>query len=107
MPNIETITVYLLKESVEATADAVRSSADNYSQHTVRAGETVGTVFVAEFDDKEPAWVRLLNPVTQPPVADDTSSTGALLVIPGLRSRLGTGAIFSIRRYMFGVLACG
>jgi uncharacterized protein (TIGR04141 family) len=81
MPNIETITVYLLKESVEAASDAMRSSAESYSQHTVRAGETVGTVFVAEFDDKEPAWVRLLNPVTQPPVADHTSSTGALLVI--------------------------
>jgi uncharacterized protein (TIGR04141 family) len=81
MPNVETITVYLLKGSVEAAADALRPAADNYSRHEVRAGETVGVVYVAEFEDKEPDWVRLLAPVTQPPVADYTSTTGALLVL--------------------------
>jgi uncharacterized protein (TIGR04141 family) len=82
MSNIETITVYLLKESVKSAGDALRPSAEDYSRHTVRAGETVGTVYVANVEDKEPDWVRLLKSVTQPPVSDYTSSTGALLILP-------------------------
>jgi uncharacterized protein (TIGR04141 family) len=77
----ETITVYLLKESVTKAEDALKPDVANYTAHDVSAGETSGVLYVLQFDAKEPDWVRLLRPVTQPPVDKLSQSTGALLVL--------------------------
>lgn len=79
---IQTISVYLLKECVSSAHDAVKGDVASHSEHAVVAGETTGTLFVANFDETEPNWVRLLASVTEPPVSDRTQSTGALLVLP-------------------------
>jgi uncharacterized protein (TIGR04141 family) len=77
----ETITVYLLKRHVSSPSEALREGPEGYREHVVAAGRTTGTLYVAQVEDREPSWVRLLAPVTQPPVAETARTTSALLVI--------------------------
>jgi hypothetical protein len=81
MARTETISIYLLKDTVSSAADALGSDVDDIREHRVDAGETQGTVFVADTDEHEPDWVRLLKPVTQPPVSDTTQSTRAVMMV--------------------------
>jgi uncharacterized protein (TIGR04141 family) len=78
----ETITVYLLKEHISAPSDALKADLPaGLRQHAVLAGRTAGTLYVAPVEDREPSWVRLLAPVTQPPLAERARTTSALLVL--------------------------
>ncbi|MCW3033306.1 MAG: hypothetical protein JWM60_1651 [Solirubrobacterales bacterium] len=77
----ETITVYLLKDTVTAATDALRVEPNEYREHAVRAGRTTATLYVAQVDDREPPWVRLLAPVTEPPVAERTRTSSAVLLL--------------------------
>jgi uncharacterized protein (TIGR04141 family) len=81
MARTETISIYLLKDTVSSAAAALKSDVEGIREHRVDAGETQGTVFVADTDEHEPDWVRLLKPVTQPPVSDSTQSTSAVMMV--------------------------
>jgi uncharacterized protein (TIGR04141 family) len=79
----QTITVYLLKETVGAASDALKAeAAGSVVEHALSAGRTTGTVFVERTPEREPSWVRMLGAVTQPPVNDRTRTSSALLVMP-------------------------
>ena len=81
MARTETITIYLLKDRVRAASDALRSEPGDLSIHAVSAGETQGTLFVSEREPTEPDWVRMLRPVSDPPVTVRTASSSGLLVL--------------------------
>jgi uncharacterized protein (TIGR04141 family) len=65
---------------VSKATDALKEGAE-YTQHVVSAPPTSGTLFVKTATNREPDWVRLLGPVSQPPVSDYGRATGALLVL--------------------------
>jgi uncharacterized protein (TIGR04141 family) len=80
--SVETISVYLLKPHVTRAMHALREDAQVTSRHEVRAGDTVGTLFVSDGEEHEPDWVRLLGPVASPPVSRPRRAASAMLVVP-------------------------
>lgn len=79
------MTIYLLRERITAPEQALRADRDAagipLTRHELNAGATDGVVFVADVPEAEPPWVRLLAPVTQPPVAHRTRGGSALLFL--------------------------
>ena len=80
--SVETISVYLLKESVQEPEQALREDTNTTSVHTIAAGEAIGALFMSEGDEHEPEWVRLLAPAASPPLSGGQHSVSAVLVLP-------------------------
>lgn len=81
MPSIYTLSFYLLKPDTTAPRNALRSDVDGLVEHAFTAPEANGTLFVAPMQEREPDWVALLRPVTDPPVQVHSQSTSAVLVL--------------------------
>jgi uncharacterized protein (TIGR04141 family) len=82
MGGAQTISVYLLKAGISSPAAALKGeSAEGLRVHAVKAGETEGTLYVSQGDDSPPEWVGFLAGVTAPPVAYQTRSLSAVLLL--------------------------
>lgn len=78
---IETVSVYLLKPRIAEAREALRDPERITATHTVSAGETTGLLFVADGDEHEPEWVRLLGGVSTPLLSRPRRATSAVLVL--------------------------
>jgi uncharacterized protein (TIGR04141 family) len=79
--NVETISVYLLKQRVTGAEQALREDAEVTSRHEVSAGDTVGTLYISDSEEHEPDWVRLLGPAASPPVSRPRRVASAVLIL--------------------------
>lgn len=82
MPGIRTISVYLLKPTVDSARAALKEGiVDDLSEHAVTAGESTGTLFVQEGEAGPPDWVRFLADVSEPELPYRTRGLNAVLVL--------------------------
>jgi uncharacterized protein (TIGR04141 family) len=81
MSHVQTVSIYLLKANVVDGRQAIRNDAEGLTEHRFTVANAEGTVFAARASENEPEWVKLLRPVTDPPVDLRSRSTSALLVL--------------------------
>jgi uncharacterized protein (TIGR04141 family) len=81
MATTRTVTVYLLKTTVNSASGALREDVGELREHLVEDGETSGTLFVQEGEEGPPDWARFLAGVTQPELQDRTRSLKAILIL--------------------------
>lgn len=78
---VETIGVYLLKPRIADGREALREPERITATHAVSASETRGTLYVADGEEHEPEWVRLLGGVSAPPLSRPHRATSAVLML--------------------------
>jgi uncharacterized protein (TIGR04141 family) len=78
---MQTVSIYLLKPDVSDARQALREDAAGLTAHRLTVPNAEGTVFAAPISVHEPEWVKLLRPVTQPPVDFRSQSASAVLVL--------------------------
>lgn len=81
MARIHTVSIYLLKPDVTAPREALREDPDALTEHVLTAPNAEGVVYVGPMQEREPDWVGLLRPVTEPPVQGQSRTTSAVLVL--------------------------
>ena len=81
MPDIRTISIYLLKSTINSARSALKDGIGDLREHTVEARETKGTLFVNEGENNPPDWARFLAGVTDPELLDRTRSLSAILIL--------------------------
>lgn len=81
MARVHTVSIYLLKADIAAAREALREDTDQLTEHTLRAPNAEGVVFVGPPQEREPDWVGLLRQVTDPPVQARSHTTSAVLVL--------------------------
>ncbi|MEA2370420.1 MAG: hypothetical protein QOH12_814 [Solirubrobacteraceae bacterium] len=84
MAPVRTLSIYLLRPDVTGPGDALRPDLDGLTEHTFTAGTGEGDslLYVAPTEEREPDWVGLLRPATEPPVQARSQSASAVLVLP-------------------------
>jgi uncharacterized protein (TIGR04141 family) len=78
---VESIGVYLLKPRVADGHEALREPELITATYQVSTGETTGMLYVADGDEHEPDWVRLLGGVSAPPLSRPRRTTSAVLML--------------------------
>lgn len=81
MPRVHTLSIYLLKSDVATPREALRADLEELTEHAFTAPGQEGRLYVAPVHEREPDWVGLLRPVTEPPLQVQTQSTSAVLVL--------------------------
>jgi uncharacterized protein (TIGR04141 family) len=81
MSPVQTVSIYLLKPGIGDGRDALRDGPAGLTTHRLTVPNAEGTVFAAPVSEHEPEWVRLLRPVTEPPVELRSRSASAVLVL--------------------------
>jgi uncharacterized protein (TIGR04141 family) len=81
VPNVHTLSIYLLKPDVTTAREALRSDLEELNEHAYTAAGAEGTLYVAPLQDNEPDWVALMRPATDPPVQARSQTTSAVLIL--------------------------
>ena len=81
MAATRTVSIYLLKSEIDSARAALRGGGEGLDVHEVAVGETSGTLFVQEGEDTPPEWALFLEGATQPPLAVQTRSARAILIL--------------------------
>lgn len=77
----QTLSIYLLKEGVSSIEALKEEHLDDLKDHSLTAGDTVGTLYVSQGEESSPDWVDFLAGVTRPPALYRTKSLSAVLLL--------------------------